>query len=87
MLSGQNGEIYNISNENSVASIADVAKMCADIAGTEVVFDLPDSTEARGFSRSKNCILDNEKLRALGWKGIYSLRDGLEETLEYLRRE
>ena len=87
LLSGQNGEIYNISNENSVASIADVAKMCADIAGTEVVFDLPDSTEARGFSRSKNCILDNEKLRALGWKGIYSLRDGLEETLEYLRRE
>ena len=31
---GKNGEIYNISNEKSVASIAEVAKMCAEIAET-----------------------------------------------------
>lgn len=86
LCAGQNGEIYNISNENSVASIAEVAKTCAEMAGTEVVFDLSDAVEAKGFSQQKNCILDNKKLRNLGWSGKYSLRDGLAETLEYLRR-
>lgn len=84
---GKSGEIYNISNENSIASIAEVAKTCAEIAGTKVVFELANEVEAKGFSRSKNCILDNKKLRALGWKGKYSLREGFEETLEYLRRK
>ena len=85
LCAGQNGEIYNISNEKSVASIAEVAKTCAKIAGTKVVFDLPDEVEAKGFSQPKNCILNNSKLRALGWEGKYSLKDGLVETLECLR--
>lgn len=87
LCTGKNGEIYNVSNENSTASIAEVAKTCAEIAGTKVVFELPDEVEAKGFSRSINCILDNKRLRDLGWSGKYSLREGLEETLEYLRRK
>lgn len=87
LLNGKNGEIYNISNENSIASIAEVAKICAEIAGTEVIYDFPEKVEAKGFSRFGNCILDNGKLRALGWKGNYSLKDGLVETLEYLKKE
>ena len=87
LLKGNSGEIYNISNENSIASIAEVAKTCSEIAGTKVVLELPNEVETKGFSRSKNCILDNKKLRALGWNGKYSLREGLEETLEYLRRK
>lgn len=82
---GAAGEIYNVSNEKSVASIAEVAKTCAEIAGVEVVFDLPDEIEAKGFSKSKNCILDNSKLKSLGWEGKYSLYEGLSETIEYLR--
>lgn len=87
---GQSGEIYNISNEDSVASIAEVAELCAEIAGTDVVFDLPDAVETKGFSKSNNCILDNKKLRELDWDGkctMHSLRDGFVETLEYLKRE
>ena len=87
LCAGKDGEIYNVSNENSIASIAEVAKTCAEIAGTKVVFDLPSEVEAKGFSRSRNCILDNKKLKDLGWSGKYSLREGLEETLEYLRRK
>ena len=82
---GISGEIYNVSNEKSIASIAEVAEVCADIAGTKVVFDLPDEVEAKGFSKSKNCILENTKLKSLGWEGKYSLLDGLSETIECLR--
>ena len=30
---------------------------------------------------------DSKKLRDLGWNGKYSLRDGLAETLECMRRK
>ena len=84
LFEGEVGEIYNISNEKSIASIADVAKVCAEIAGTKVIFELPDEVESKGFSRSKDCILDNSKLKALGWNAKYSLKEGLLETIEYL---
>lgn len=84
LLNGENGEVYNVSNEKSVASIADVAKACAEIAGTKIVFQIPDEMEKKGFSRSKNCILDNGKLRGLGWSGKYSLTEGLTETIKFL---
>lgn len=59
------GEVYNISNERSIASIYDVAKTCADIANTEIIFELPDEIEEKGFSHSMDCILDNKKLKII----------------------
>lgn len=87
LLEGKCGEVYNISNENSIASIAEVANICAKIAGTRVIFDLPDEIEAKGFSKSKDCILDNTKLKSLGWNGKYSLEKGLKETITELFRK
>ena len=84
LLSGNNGEIYNVSFEKSIASIAEVAQLCANIAGTTVIWESPDAVEAKGFSKSKDCILDNHKLRNLGWEGKYTLERGLKETYEYL---
>ena len=83
---GEIGEAYNIANENSVASIADVASCCAKIVGTKVVFDIPDTVESKGFSKPQNCILDNKKLKSLGWEGRYSLEEGFTETIDELRK-
>ena len=86
LLKGAEGEIYNISNDKSVASIAEVAKTCASIAGTNVVYEIPDEVEIKGFSKPQDCILDNTKLEKLGWKGQYSLVEGLQETIECLEQ-
>lgn len=84
LVKGNNGDVYNVSYENSVTTISDLARCISEIVGTEVVYELPSDTERFGYSPEKNCILNNEKLCSLGWKGKYSLKDGLEETLDIL---
>ena len=76
---------FNVSNEQSVATIREVAETTAALANVPVTFDLPDETERRGFSRPQNCVLDNALLRSLGWRGRYPLKEGLAETLAVLR--
>ena len=78
---GEIGVAYNIANENAVVSIADVAQTVADISGTKVVFHLPDEIEKKGFSVPQNCILDNSKLKQLGWNGYYDIQKGIYETI------
>lgn len=85
LFKGENGEVYNISNENSIAKIAEVANICAQIAGTRVVYKQPSEMESRGYSRVQNCVLDNKRLKALGWRGKYNLYEGLNETINKLR--
>ena len=84
MFKGLAGDSYNISNENSIATIAEVADICANLAGTSVDFDIPSELEAKGFSKPQNCILDNTKLKALGWTGRYTIKEGLLETFNIL---
>lgn len=87
LLDGKSGEIYNVSYEKSIASIAEMAQLCADVSGTTVVFEIPNSIEIKGFSKPKDCILDNKKLRDLGWRGQYSLMRGIKETYDYLKKQ
>lgn len=82
---GQSGEIYNVANSASVASIAEYAAACAQIAGTEVAYEMPDEVEIKGFSRPQNCILSTQKIESLGWFGKYSLTAGITETIETLK--
>ena len=81
---GTVGEAYNIANEKAVASIAEVAQTVADIAGAKVIMQLPDEIEKKGYSVPQNCILDNTKLRELGWNGNYDIYKGFSETLSIL---
>lgn len=87
MFCGKVSESYNISNDQAVASIAEVAQIAAGISGTKVVFDLPSEIEAKGFSKPQNCILNNQKLRDLGWRGAYSVKDGMAETINILKQK
>ena len=84
LFKGKTGEAYNVANENSIASIAELARTIADYAGTEVVFDLPDEIENKGFSKPQNCVLKTEKIKGLGWRGRYDLKSGIRETMTIL---
>ena len=81
---GEKGEAYNISNEKSIVSIAELAQIIAEKCGRKVVYALPSELEMNGFSKPQNCILDNSKLKALGWHANYNIFEGVYECLSIL---
>ena len=85
LFSGKSGEAYNIASDKSVTTIAELAETVASVCGTSIIYDMPDAIEQKGFSRPQDCILDNTKLRSLGWESNYFLRKGIEATVDILR--
>ena len=84
LLHGENGVAYNISNPACDIRLKDFASFCAEWAGKQVVFDLPSEVERRGFSVAMRAILDNTKLRNLGWTPHYNIREALCRTLNII---
>ena len=58
ILKGESGEAYNIADEASDIMLKDLAKIIADFADKEVVFELPDETEKAGYSKATKARLD-----------------------------
>lgn len=85
MLRGETGEAYNIADEKSDITLRDLAKLIADINGTEVVFELPDAVESAGFSKATKARLESAKLQRIGWSAKYSIQEGMQRTIEILK--
>lgn len=81
---GKSGEIYNVANDRSITTIAELARMIAERAGREVVFDYHPDLETKGYSKPQNCVLSSKKIHTLGWKEKYGIKEGLEETFRIL---
>lgn len=85
LLKGECGAAYNIADESGDIMLKDLAAIIADYAGTKVVFELPDEVEKAGYSTATKARLDGSKLRKLGWKPRYDIRNGLERTMIILK--
>jgi nucleoside-diphosphate-sugar epimerase len=84
LLYGKRGEAYNVSDEKSEITLKDLAQTLADIAGTKVIFELPSETDSAGYSKATKALLDNGKLKGLGWESGYDIRTGLGLTVKIL---
>ena len=85
LLRGKSGEAYNIANSASIVTIREMAETLAAKAGRKVVFDVPEEAERQGYNPVTQSVLASKKLEALGWKGSYSLAEGMEKTIRILR--
>ena len=84
LLSGENGEAYNIAEEQSDIMLKDLAAIIAGFNGKQVVFEIPDAVEAAGYSKATKARLNGEKLKKLGWTPRYTIQTGLERTFGIL---
>ena len=78
-------EAYNVSNSNSIATIADVATTIANLTNTKTIYVTPTENDKKLYNTPQNSVLKSSKLEKLGWTGFYTLEEGLKETLNILK--
>lgn len=84
LLLGDSGGAYNISDENSDITLKKLASCLAGIAGSRVIYELPDEKERAGYSTATQAMLDSAKISQLGWRAFVPIRRGLRYTVNSL---
>lgn len=87
LLLGETGQAYNIADQSSDITLKDLAAILANIAGTKVIFEIPDATEKAGYSKATKARLNGYKLKELGWSPYFNIKDGLFKTVTLFRNE
>lgn len=87
LLKGINGEAYNAANENTYCSIYEMARMVAEeiCYGKIKVSIETDDISKYGYLSEMKMNLDTCKLRMLGWKAIFSLKEMFENLISNIR--
>ena len=85
LLKGKTGQAYNISDKASDINLRDLAHLVAEEVGRSVKFEIPDKKEQEGYSRVTKALLDNDKLKSLGWSAKYDVKNGIEQTIKVLK--
>ena len=85
LLKGESCEAYNIADSASNISIRELAETIAKIGNRQVVIDVPDRDEKKGFNVVTKSVFSTEKLESLGWKALSGMIIGLNHTIQELR--
>lgn len=86
LLKGKCGEAYNIADDASDIMLKDLAAIIAEYVGKKVVFEIPDAVESAGYSKATKARLDSSKLKALGWKAEYDIKQGIVRTVDMMMK-
>ena len=84
LLCGETGQAYNLGDSKSDITLKELAELIAKYVGTEVVFDLPDEQEQKGYSTATTALMDAGRLKELGWNARYDIHTGICETIDIL---
>ena len=85
LLKGKCGEAYNISDSSKILSLREIAEYIAQLSGKKVVFEIPDETQSKGFSKVVRGVMSNDKLKELGWTPHDDTYSGVKKTIEILQ--
>ena len=85
LLRGEIGVPYNVSSEKTNIHLKDFAALCAEENGKKIIFDLPSAAEKKGFSIAMTAILDNNRIKSIGFEPRYEMKDAIHRTIEILK--
>ena len=75
------------SNKESIVTISELAHKIAEIGGTKVVYVEANLLEKQGYSKTRDAVLDEGKLRKQGWIPKKNIDQGVEMTIRILQNE
>ncbi len=79
---GKKGEIYNIAGEDEKPNL-EIVKMIIDILGkSQNLMNFVEDRPGHDFRYSIEC----KKIKKLGWKRKYGLKDGLKKTVDWYQK-
>jgi nucleoside-diphosphate-sugar epimerase len=83
LLNGEDGEAYNVANDDTYISINDMAKLVKDIfnPNINIIHDIDPNS---GYAPDTLLHLSSKKLRSLGWKPKYGIVEMFKRLIEYL---
>ena len=85
---GARGEIYNVNNENSHLTIAQMAELVAQVLGNgqiKVIYDIPEDASVYGFAPDTKLHLDASKIMTLGWKPKVELEESYRRLARWIK--
>lgn len=90
LLNGENGEAYNVCNDQQFISVAELAKVLVSLElgkNLQVVCQKRklDDNYMENFINKANCP-SADKLRKLGWKCDYDVYEGFKRVLEHFKK-
>lgn len=86
LLRGENKQIYNISSLESTITIKGIAELILELFGNDkqrIERIKPSTSEEKRFSIMQNNILDNSKIKQLGFQESVNMHSGLLATGKY----
>jgi nucleoside-diphosphate-sugar epimerase len=84
LLLGASGNAYNISAEQNIVSVKELAELISAISGMEIIFDIDTSVKS-GFNQTDKIIMSPAKIGTLGWQAQCTLETGLRKTIAILK--
>ena len=85
LLKGEALNAYNISSDECIISIKDMASILADSGTVKLIRQEATAEERKAFNPMMNSSLNGDKLRNLGWRACFSPDSGFLHTVEILK--
>lgn len=77
LLSGKSGEAYNVSNSESISSVAEFAETVSKCANVNCRYVVANEEQLLERTPISYAVLDSSKLQKLGWEARYHLIEGI----------
>lgn len=90
LTNGEAGEAYNIVNEQSHLTIAQMAKLVSEYFGegkSKVIFDIPENALNYGYAPDVKLHLSAEKMKDLGWVPEVGMIEAYDRMISYMKEE
>lgn len=84
LLYGEKGEAYNIGHDE-ITSIYEMAQIIARAGKVKLTMDVPTEEDLERSNPMDNSVLDNSKIKEIGYRDSFSVRDGLTHTVAILK--